>query len=82
MIPWANIWNTEPLSPDFVLRRGYLAAAATYWPEGDLREVLALFSTWAAHPQVRGLHSQTARALAESLRRLPAYADAAGLCPG
>ena len=63
----------EPLNPDFVLRRGYLAAAATYWPEGDLREVLALFSTWAAHPEVRGLHSQTARALAESLRRLPAY---------
>ena len=66
----------EPLNPDFVLRRGYLAAAATYWPEGDLREVLALFSTWAAHPEVRGLHSQTARALAESLRRLPAYTDA------
>ena len=65
----------EPLNPDFVLRRGYLAAAATYWPEGDLREVLALFSTWAAHPEVRGLHSQTARALAESLRRLPAYTD-------
>jgi [protein-PII] uridylyltransferase len=66
----------EPLNPDFVLRRGYLAAAAPYWPEGDLREVLALFSTWAAHPQVRGLHSRTARALAESLRRLPAYAEA------
>ena len=66
----------EPLNPDFVLRRGYLVAAAGYWPEGDLREVLALFSTWAAHPQVRGLHSQTARALAESLRQLPAYADA------
>ncbi|WP_372015118.1 [protein-PII] uridylyltransferase [Pseudoxanthomonas sp. 10H] len=66
----------EPLNPDFVLRRGYLAAAATYWPESDLREVLALFSTWAAHPEVRGLHSQTARALAESLRRLPAYTDA------
>ena len=63
----------EPLNPDFVLRRGYLAAAAPYWPEGDLREVLALFSTWAAHPEVRGLHSRTARALAESLRRLPAY---------
>ncbi|UNK59114.1 [protein-PII] uridylyltransferase [Pseudoxanthomonas daejeonensis] len=63
----------EVLNPDFVLRRGYLAAAANYWPEADLREVLALFATWAAHPEVRGLHSQTARALAESLPRLPAY---------
>src|SRR5690606_18636679 len=66
----------EPLDPDFELRRGYLAASAPYWPDGDLREVLALFSTWAAHPQVRGLHSRTARALAEALGRLPAYADA------
>ncbi len=66
----------ERLDPDFELRRGYLAASATYWPEGDLREVLALFSTWAAHPQVRGLHSHTARALAEALVRLPAYTDA------
>ncbi|AKC87508.1 [protein-PII] uridylyltransferase [Pseudoxanthomonas suwonensis] len=66
----------ESLNPDFVLRRGYLAAAASYWPEADLREVLALFSTWAAHPEVRGLHSQTARALAESLKRLPAYDEA------
>ena len=61
----------EPLEGDFVLRRGYLAAAAPYWPEGDMREVLALFAAWAGHPQVRGLHSRTARALAESLKWLP-----------
>ena len=30
----------------------------------------------AAHPQVRGLHSRTARALAESLPRLPSYTAA------
>ncbi|MBD9367576.1 [protein-PII] uridylyltransferase [Xanthomonas sp. XNM01] len=65
------------LNPDFELRRGYLAATAHYWPEGDLREVLALFATWAAHPQTRGLHSLTARALAESLPRLPPYTSAA-----
>jgi len=35
--------------------------------------VFALFATWAAHPQLRGLHSLTARALAESLRNLPHY---------
>ncbi|MBB6063990.1 [protein-PII] uridylyltransferase [Pseudoxanthomonas broegbernensis] len=66
----------EPIDPDFALLRGYLAASASYWPEGDLREVLALFATWAAHPRVRGLHSRTARALAESLPRLPPYATA------
>ena len=66
----------EPVDPDFELHRGYLAASAAYWPEGDLREVLALFSTWAAHPQIRGLHSRTARALAEALVRLPPYTDA------
>ncbi len=66
----------EPVNPDFVLRRGYLAAAAPYWPEGDLREVLALFATWAGLGEVRGLHSQTARALAESLKLLPPYTEA------
>ncbi|ADV26761.1 UTP-GlnB uridylyltransferase, GlnD [Pseudoxanthomonas suwonensis 11-1] len=65
-----------PLNPDFGLKRGYLAAAAPYWPEGDLREVLGLFSTWAADPEIRGLHSRTARALAEALPRLPAYTEA------
>ena len=32
-----------------------------------------MFEAWAAHPQVRGLHSRTARALAESLPTLSAY---------
>ncbi|MFO7340305.1 MAG: [protein-PII] uridylyltransferase [Lysobacteraceae bacterium] len=63
----------EPLEGDFVLLRGYLAASGPYWPEGDLRQVLALFSTWAAHPRIRGLHSRTARALAETLPHLPSY---------
>src|SRR5690606_39740103 len=31
---------------------------------------------WAANPQVRGLHSQTERALAESLHALPEWRDA------
>jgi len=67
---------SEPLDDDFVLRGGYLAATTTYWPEGDLREVLALFAAWAGHPEVRGLHSQTARALAESLKWLSPYLEA------
>ncbi|GHH51689.1 [protein-PII] uridylyltransferase [[Pseudomonas] boreopolis] len=60
----------------FSLRRGYLAADAPGWPNGDVLQVFALFSTWATNGDVRGLHSLTARALAEVLRFLPAYADA------
>ncbi len=32
-----------------------------------------MFAAWAEHPQLRGLHSLTARALAESLAALPVY---------
>ncbi len=50
-------------------QRGRLAA----W---RYRPVFALFSSWANNPQVRGLHSLTARALAEALPLLPAYDQA------
>lgn len=63
----------EPIDDAHVLRRGYLATCAPDWPEGDAAKVFALFATWAAHPQVRGLHSQTARALAEALPAIPSY---------
>ncbi|PPU76292.1 [protein-PII] uridylyltransferase [Xanthomonas cucurbitae] len=69
----------EPLGAGFSLRRGYLAADADSWPQGDVLQVFALFAQWATHREVRGLHSLTARALAEVLHALPAYdaADAA-----
>lgn len=63
----------EPLGGGFSLRRGYLAADPESWPDGDVLQVFALFAQWAAHREVRGLHSLTARALAEVLRDLPAY---------
>lgn len=63
----------EPLGGGFSLRRGYLAADTESWPGGDVLQVFALFAQWAAHREVRGLHSLTARALAEVLRDLPAY---------
>ncbi|UYB54368.1 [protein-PII] uridylyltransferase [Xanthomonas sp. AM6] len=71
----------QPLGGGFSLRRGYLAADAdaAAWPQDDPVQVFALFATWAAHGEVRGLHSLTARALAEALPRLPAYADAGAL---
>ncbi|KGM56494.1 protein-PII uridylyltransferase [Lysobacter arseniciresistens ZS79] len=62
----------EPLDELFELRRGYLAARDPDWPHAPA-EVLALFETWARRGETRGLHSHTARALAEALPRFPAY---------
>ena len=72
-----------PLDELFELRRGYLAARDGAWPRTP-DELFALFATWASHAApvpgsgqaVRGLHSQTARALAEALPTLPGYAQA------
>jgi [protein-PII] uridylyltransferase len=66
----------EPLDESFETRRGYLAASDEHWPAGDAANVFALFATWAAHPRIRGLHSRTARALAEALPAIPAYTAA------
>lgn len=66
----------QPLHGGFSLRRGYLAADDERWPQADPVQVFALFATWAAHGEIRGLHSLTARALAEALPHLPAYASA------
>jgi [protein-PII] uridylyltransferase len=66
----------EALDAEFELRRGYLAAHDPDWPHDDPTAVFALFAAWAAHPGIRGLHSHTARALAEALPRVPAHADA------
>ncbi|MEO6154682.1 MAG: DUF294 nucleotidyltransferase-like domain-containing protein, partial [Thermomonas sp.] len=63
------------LSNGFELRHGYLAACndESGWPHASVDAVFALFEKWADTPQARGLHSRTARALAESLPRLPAF---------
>jgi len=63
-----------PLEDNLESRGGYLHAGSA-WPSG-IDDVFALFATWAAHPELRGLHSQTARALAEALPRMPAFCDA------
>ncbi|HEU0305505.1 MAG TPA: HD domain-containing protein, partial [Lysobacter sp.] len=60
----------------FELRRDYIAASEPEWSR-DAHEIFALFAAWAAHDRIRGLHSQTARALAEALPRIQAYGDAA-----
>ncbi|MCI4566820.1 [protein-PII] uridylyltransferase [Lysobacter sp. CFH 32150] len=65
----------QPLDAEFELRRGYLAARDPAWPHGDAAHVFALFAAWAARADIRGLHSHTARALAEALSKIPAYTD-------
>jgi len=65
----------EPLVDGFDVLRGYLHAADPAWPRG-IADVFALFEAWAAHPDLRGLHSQTARALAESLPSIGDHARA------
>jgi [protein-PII] uridylyltransferase len=67
--------SPEPLGDGFEARRGYLHASAPEWPR-DIDDVFALFAAWASHPQLRGLHSLTARALAEALPRLPDHTQA------
>jgi len=66
----------QPLDARFESRNGYLSARDPGRLRGDIVEVFALFAMWAEHESLRGLHSQTARALAEALPGLPAYEHA------
>ena len=68
----------EPLAldPGFESRRGYLAMQEPTALAGQFGKVLRLFAVWAEHPELRGLHSETARALAEALPALPDYDSA------
>jgi [protein-PII] uridylyltransferase len=66
----------EPVSLDgeFIALHGYLAFVDSAPP--DASRCLRLFAAWATHPELRGLHSESARALAEALPRIPSYVDA------
>lgn len=66
----------QPLDVEFGSQRGYLVARDDVWPGGDIARVFDLFAMWADHQELRGLHSQTARALAESLHALPSWRNA------
>ncbi len=68
--------RAEPvaLEPGFVALHGYLAFADAAAP--DAETCMRLFAAWAAHPQLRGLHSNSARKLAEALSRIPSYDNA------
>lgn len=67
----------EPINADFERRRGYLATRVPGWLLRDPAHVFALFAAWAADTDLRGLHSQTARELAQALPGIPAYTEVA-----
>ena len=67
------------LDAEFVALHGYLAFADLALCDStppDAARCLRLFAAWAARPDLRGLHSESARALAEALPRIPSFEDA------
>lgn len=56
-----------PAGEGYELRHGYLAMTEPARLREGLAPVLALFAAWDGLPDARGLHSETARALGESL---------------
>ena len=66
----------EVLDAGFELRGRWLAARHPDWPHGDPAQIFALFATWSHLPEGTGLHSRTARLLAECLPLVPDYASA------
>ncbi len=73
---FAGVIVAEPIDAHFERRGGYLAARSSGWLAADPAHIFALFAAWAADPTLRGLHSQTARVLAQELPQIPAYEDA------
>ena len=65
--------QAQPLQRGFSLRNGYLTADDPAWPYGRMADLFDLFAVWAATDGVRGLHSLTARAVAEYLDEMAAY---------
>jgi [protein-PII] uridylyltransferase len=64
-----------PAGEGYELRHGYLAMAAPARLREGLGPVLELLATWDALPDARGLHSETARALGESLGAIRPYPE-------
>jgi [protein-PII] uridylyltransferase len=62
------------VAPGFELRHGYLAMADAPRLQGGMAPILGLFSAWSGI-EARGLHSETARALAESLPAIRPYGE-------
>nr|WP_255610670.1 [protein-PII] uridylyltransferase [Lysobacter sp. ESA13C] len=74
-VPLDGVFEAFELRRDYIAARTAGAARDAEWPR-DASEVFALFAAWAAHDEIRGLHSQTARALAEALSQVPSFVQA------
>jgi [protein-PII] uridylyltransferase len=64
-----------PVAPGFELRHGYLAMTDATRLGRGMDEILELFAVWSQQESARGLHSETARALAESLPAIKGYQE-------
>ncbi|MEY2867418.1 MAG: [protein-PII] uridylyltransferase [Pseudomonadota bacterium] len=64
-----------PIDDHFVLKNGYLLALDNRFGAESLPRLFELFSVWGGQPACKGLHSDTARGLAESLPDILPYAE-------
>jgi [protein-PII] uridylyltransferase len=64
-----------PVEPGFVLRHGYLAMEQPAKLATAMTEILRLFAAWSRAGEECGLHSETARALAEALSTILPYPE-------
>ena len=67
--------DPQPVEPDFVLRHGYLAMEHPARLSTGMAEILRLFAVWSRAGEDCGLHSETARALAEALPKILPYQE-------
>jgi [protein-PII] uridylyltransferase len=67
--------DDAPIAIDdvFELRHGYLRLKQPSAVLENFEMLLRVFQAWAEHPEARGLHSRTARAVAETLPKILDY---------
>lgn len=65
----------EQLNERFVLKNGYLLALDNRFNALGMGSILELFSVWSQQDKCKGLHSDTARGLAEALRNIKPYSE-------
>nr|MBP7371174.1 [protein-PII] uridylyltransferase [Arenimonas sp.] len=62
-----------PINSSFVLKNGYLLALDNRFSSLGLQAVFELLSVWGKQADCKGLHSDTARGLAEALQGMQPY---------
>lgn len=64
-----------PINDSYVLKNGYLLALDNRFSSMGLDAVFELLSVWRTQVECKGLHSDTARGLSESLHQIKPYAQ-------